>query len=156
VVGKLRPNVVITVIGTRRSPLHDAPEATHVVRSAEELPAAVARIKEDTAPQLVLVDDADALEDDLNGTLAGLVSTTRSDVHLVVAARPDPIRSNYGHWTVKVRTSRQGLSLRPNLDQDANLLGTMFPRGGPTKFEAGRGYLVAEGVPQLLQAARRD
>ncbi len=154
-VGKARPDVVITVIGTRRSPLHDAPEAAHVVRSAEELKPAVARIKEDTAPQLVLIDDADALDDDLEGTLAGLVATTRGDLHLVVAARPDPIRSNYGHWTARVRTSRQGLALRPNLDQDGNLLGTMVPRGGPTTFEAGRGYLVAEGVSQLLQAARR-
>jgi S-DNA-T family DNA segregation ATPase FtsK/SpoIIIE len=156
-VGKLRPDVVITVIGTRRSPLHDAPEVKYIVRGAEELKEAVARIKADTAaPQLVLIDDADALDDDLDGTLAGLVATPRPDVHLVVAARPDPIRSNYGHWTARVRTSRQGLALRPNLDQDGNLLGTMFPRGGPTTFEAGRGYLVAEGVSQLLQAARRD
>lgn len=155
-VGKLRPDVVITVIGTRRSPLHDAPEVKWVVRSAEEVKEAVERIKADTAaPQLVLVDDADALEDDFEGTLAGLISTSRPDLHLVVAARPDPIRSNYGHWTARVRTSRQGLALRPNLDQDGNLLGTMFPRGGPTTFEPGRGYLVAEGVSQLFQAARR-
>jgi S-DNA-T family DNA segregation ATPase FtsK/SpoIIIE len=155
-VGKMRPDVVITVIGSRRSPLHDAPEVKYVVREAEDLKEAVARIKQDTAaPQLVLIDDADALEDDLDGTLAGLVATSRPDLHLVVAARPDPIRSNYGHWTARVRTSRQGLALRPNLDQDGNLLGTMFPRGGPTTFEAGRGYLVAEGVSQLLQAARR-
>jgi DNA segregation ATPase FtsK/SpoIIIE, S-DNA-T family len=156
-VGKLRPDVVITVIGTRRSSLHDAPEVKHVIRSADGVKEAVERIKADTAaPQLVLVDDADALDDDFEGTLASLVSTSRPDLHLVVAARPDPIRSNYGHWTARVRTSRQGLALRPNLDQDGNLLGTMFPRGGPTTFEAGRGYLVAEGVSQLFQAARRD
>jgi S-DNA-T family DNA segregation ATPase FtsK/SpoIIIE len=156
-VGNLRPDVVITAIGMRRSPLHDAPEIKYVVRAPEELKEAVARIKQDTAnPQLVLIDDADALDDDIDGTLAGLVTTSRPDLHLVVAARPDPIRSNYGHWTARVRTSRQGLALRPNLDQDGNLLGTMFPRGGPTTFEAGRGYLVAEGVAQLLQAARRD
>ena len=156
VVGRMRPDVVITAISTRRSPILDAPEAKYVVRNVEELKEAVARIKQDTAnPQLVIIDDADGLEDDLDGTLAGLVATSRPDLHLVVAARPDPIRSNYGHWTARVRTSRQGLALRPNLDQDGNLLGTMFPRGGPTTFEAGRGYLVAEGVSQLFQAARR-
>jgi S-DNA-T family DNA segregation ATPase FtsK/SpoIIIE len=156
-VGNMRPDVVITAIGMRRSPVHDAPEIKHVVRTSEELKEAVARITQDTAaPQLVLIDDADALDDDFEGTLAGLVGTSRPDLHLVVAARPDPIRSNYGHWTARVRTSRQGLALRPNLDQDGNLLGTMFPRGGPTTFESGRGYLVAEGVSQLFQAARRD
>ena len=140
VVGRMRPDVVITAISTRRSPILEAPEAKYVVRNIEELKEAVARIKQDTSnPQLVLIDDADALDDDLDGTLAGLVATSRPDLHLVVAARPDPIRSNYGHWTARVRTSRQGLALRPNLDQDGNLLGTMFPRGGPTTFEAGPG-----------------
>lgn len=154
VVGERLPDVVITAIATRRSPLQQAPEVRRLVTSAEEIGAAAAAVLEDPAPQLVLIDDADGL-DDASGALAGLIGKGRPDLHLVVAARPDSLRTNYIHWTVPIRTSRQGLALKPNLDQDGNLWNLFLPRSGPTSFVPGRGYLIAEGQPELVQAARR-
>ncbi|HLF40094.1 MAG TPA: FtsK/SpoIIIE domain-containing protein, partial [Acidimicrobiia bacterium] len=153
-VGAVRPDVVVTAVALRRSPLHDAPEVGRAVRAAEDIGAAVDAILADPAPQLVLVDDADAVED-ATGALARLVAATRPDIHVVAAARPDPLRSNYIHWTVPIRNSRQGLALKPNLDQDGNLWNLFLPRGGPATFGSGRGYLIAEGRPELLQAAHR-
>jgi S-DNA-T family DNA segregation ATPase FtsK/SpoIIIE len=146
--------VVITAIALRRSPLHEAPEVKRLVTSADGLDAALAAALEDRAPQLVLVDDADGVDDTM-GAIAALMGKGRPDLHLVVAARPDSLRNNYLHWTTAIRNSRQGLALRPNIDQDGNLWNLFLPRSGPTTFGPGRGYLIAEGQPELLQAARR-
>ncbi|MGH8998726.1 MAG: FtsK/SpoIIIE domain-containing protein, partial [Acidimicrobiia bacterium] len=158
VVGKARPDVVITAVALRRSPLRDAPEVTRKVTAEDQLAEALDAVLADVGhAQLVLIDDADRLED-TTGKIAEVVGSARTDVRVVAAARPDPLRQNYSHWTIKVRQPRQGLLLRPNLDSDHNLFpgSVTLPRGGPTTFEAGRGYLVAEGQAQLLQAAHRS
>jgi S-DNA-T family DNA segregation ATPase FtsK/SpoIIIE len=145
---------VISAIALRRSPLADAKEVTRLINRAEQIPDGITEILADASPQLVLVDDADSVEDPM-GTLANLVATTRPDVHIVVAGRADAIRGNYVHWSGKVRSSRQGLALKPD-DIDSNLWTTSFPRANTAGWPPGRGYLIVDGVAGLFQAAKRD
>ncbi|HEV7864895.1 MAG TPA: FtsK/SpoIIIE domain-containing protein, partial [Acidimicrobiia bacterium] len=155
-VGAARPDVVISAIALRRSPLAETKEVSRLITAADQIPAAVEEILADTSgPQLVLIDDADSIEDPMGNPMAGLVTTNRSDVHVIVAGRADAIRSNYIHWSGKVRSSRQGLALKPD-DIDANLWTTTFPRANTAGFPPGRGYLIADGIAGLFQAARRD
>ena len=150
-----RPDIVINAIALRRSPLTELKEVSRLITSADQIADAVTEILADTSPQLILVDDADAVEDPMGNPMASVVGTTRGDVHLVVAARADAIRSNYVHWSGKVRSSRQGLALRPD-DIDSNLWTTSFPRANTAGFPPGRGYLIVDGVAGLFQAAKRD
>lgn len=153
VVSRHRPDVAITVVALRRSPLRDIPGATEVVTDAGALAAAMGRVNEAEAPQLVLVDDAEGV-DDTGGAIAALLARRRSDVHVVAAGRADALRTMYGHWSSEVRRSRQGLALRPHVDFDGELWQTLLPRHGPSQLCAGRGYLVLEGQAELFQVAR--
>ncbi|MDP9388305.1 MAG: FtsK/SpoIIIE domain-containing protein, partial [Actinomycetota bacterium] len=153
VVSHHRPDVAITVVALRRSPLRDAPGATEVLTEPHALSEALARAGESEAPQLVLVDDAEGV-DDAGGAMAALLARRRPDVHVVAAGRADALRAMYGHWSGEVRRSRQGLALRPQVDFDGELWQTLLPRHGPSQFCVGRGYLVLEGQVELLQVAR--
>jgi S-DNA-T family DNA segregation ATPase FtsK/SpoIIIE len=102
---------------------------------------------------LLVIDDAD-LVDDPGGHLARLVATRRPDLHVVIAGRPEGLRSRFGHFTQEVRRARQGLLLRPDRDIDGDLLSTRLPRRGAVRFDIGRGYLVHDGQCQLVQTAR--
>jgi S-DNA-T family DNA segregation ATPase FtsK/SpoIIIE len=153
-VAKARPDVVITGVALRRSPLKDTPEVGRLVLTAMELDTAVEEILADTKPQLVLIDDCDAVDDPMNN-LARLLSNPRPDLHIVAAGRADVLRSAYGTWTQTLRRSRLGLALKPDLDRDGDLFGVTLPRKGPSQFAAGRGYLVADGQVELIQAVQR-
>jgi S-DNA-T family DNA segregation ATPase FtsK/SpoIIIE len=153
-VAEAHPEVVLTAVAVRRSPLQETPEIRRLVKAAGDIDGAITEALADPAPQLVLIDDADALPDTPTGALANLVNTARPDVHVVVAGRGDTLRSDYMHWSVKVRNSRQGLALKPD-DMDANLWNSSFPREKPPAWPPGRGYLIADGVADLVQAARR-
>ena len=136
----------------RRSPLRDAAGVTTLVIDPAQVAAALAGVLAAVGPQLVLVDDADTL-DDPAGAFAALFDVRRPDVHVVAAGRADVLRAAYGHWVAPVRRSRQGLVLRPHVDLDGDLWHTVLPRRGPARFGPGRGYLVCEGAVELVQAA---
>jgi S-DNA-T family DNA segregation ATPase FtsK/SpoIIIE len=101
---------------------------------------------------LLLVDDAETVDDPL-GELAAVIAAQPADVHLVASARSDALRAAYGHWARDLRRSRLGLALRPDPD-DGDLLGTTFPRRARPAANAGRGYLVVDGVVEVVQVAR--
>ena len=107
-------------------------------------------------PQLLLVDDADEIDDaaEFGGAIGRLLALRRPDLHVVVAARPDTLRSRYGHWTAELRRSRHGLALRPVPEHDGDLWQVRLPLRGPVRWPDGRGYLVAGGVVELVQAAQ--
>lgn len=132
------PDGTVTVVAPPRSPL--AP------RAGAPVPA--------RGPALVLVDDADRIDDD-DGVLAALLAGTdvHPDVHVVAAARSDALRARYDHWTRAVRRSGLGLLLQPDVDVDGDLLGVRLPRRPPIARLAGRGYLVADGAVRLVQLA---
>jgi S-DNA-T family DNA segregation ATPase FtsK/SpoIIIE len=72
---------------------------------------------------------------------------------VVAAGRTDVVRSLYGHWTAAVRRCRLGVLLQPDLDVDGDVLGTVLPRRQPVAAVPGRGHLVVDGRPELVQLA---
>jgi S-DNA-T family DNA segregation ATPase FtsK/SpoIIIE len=147
-----RPEARITAVAFRRSPLRDCPAMHRVVVDPLEIDEALTAVANDPAPQLVLVDDADLYEDNTRA-ITELLAARRPDVHFVAGGRADALRTNYGHWTTEIRRSRQGFALRPE-DMDTELWNVSLPRHRPVHLETGRGYLVANGHPELTQAAR--
>ena len=101
-------------------------------------------------PVLVLVDDADLVDDD-DGALSGLLAARRPDLHVVAAGRNEALRTRYGHWTRAVRAGRAAVLLQPDLDLDGDLAGTTLPRRSIVALTPGRGYLVCGGELDLVQ-----
>ncbi len=153
-VAKHRPDVVINAIALRRSPLSETPEIRRIARMDEEVDTVLQEMLTDTAPQLLLVDDCDMVEDP-RSLLSRTLSEHRADLHVIGAGKADGLRSAYGHWTQGLRRSRLGLALKPDLDRDGDLWGATLPRKGPSQFPPGRGYLIVEGEVELTQAAKR-
>ena len=146
-----RPDVAITAVALRRSPLTTA-NVNRVVTSAVDIPTALAAIDDDMRPQLILIDDAEGV-DDAGLVLSGLLQRHRADLHVVAAGRIDAIKGQYGHWTRELRRSRLGIALQPAPD-DGDLWNTSFPRRATVPALPGRGYLVVDGQAEPLQVAR--
>jgi S-DNA-T family DNA segregation ATPase FtsK/SpoIIIE len=153
VVARSQNGVVCLGIAPRRSPLRDSPDLDDLATEPVDIASMLDSIPADARPHVVLIDDADAL-DDGDRAIATLLRRGRPDVHLVVAARADALRPLYGHWTQTVRGSKLGVLLRPNLDLDGELLGTPLPRRIPVAMRDGRGYLVGGSGLDIIQAAR--
>ncbi|MBI2708946.1 MAG: FHA domain-containing protein [Actinobacteria bacterium] len=150
------PHVRLAALALPRSPLSRLPLLDEVVDpSAGATRAALDRLGADPRPLVVLVDDAEQI-DDADGALDALLARRRADVHVVAAARNDVLRTLYTHWTRAVRQSRAGILLRPDVDLDGDLLGTHLPRRTTVPLTAGRGYLVVGGEVDLVQVARVD
>lgn len=143
-----------TVIGVacRRSPLRGHPLIDKLATAAEEIPGLIDTALVASGPTLVLIDDAEGL-DDLDGRIAQLIAMGRSNVHLAIAGRADVLRTQYGHWTQTVRRSKAGLLLSPNLDLDGDLLGARLPARLHMEMTQGRGFLVCDGGLGLVQVA---
>jgi S-DNA-T family DNA segregation ATPase FtsK/SpoIIIE len=101
----------------------------------------------------VLIDDAEGV-DDPTGTIQRLATAGPGNVRIVLAGRPDALRSLYGHWTQTVRRSRAGVMLLPDRDMDGDLLGAQLPRRVHVAMQPGRGFLIADGDVDLVQIAR--
>ena len=102
-------------------------------------------------PLLVLVDDAERIEDP-DGLLEHALRQTLT-THVVAAGRADALRTGFSHWTRAVRASRTGLLLQPDPDLDGELLGTRVPRHPPVPLTAGRGWLIGDRSPEIVQIA---
>jgi S-DNA-T family DNA segregation ATPase FtsK/SpoIIIE len=150
VVRRAAPQAVVTGIALRRSPLRDA-ALDRLATTPEEVAAVLDPAAGDGRPQLVLIDDADSV-DDFDGTVARLLALSRPDLHVVAAGRPDALRSLFTHWTVTLRRSRTGLLLRPEPALDGDMVGATLPRT-PVGPRPGRGYVCDGGGVELVQAA---
>jgi S-DNA-T family DNA segregation ATPase FtsK/SpoIIIE len=140
----------VVAFAPRRSPLRELPGLTALVTEYAALEAALAP---HPGPTLLLVDDADTVEDDL-GVLDRWLSAAVPGHHLVAAGRADALRRTYGHWTQRARDSRCGILLAPDHDLDGDLLGTTLPRHDRLAALPGRGYLVIDGIAGGVQVAR--
>jgi S-DNA-T family DNA segregation ATPase FtsK/SpoIIIE len=154
VVATKRSDVVISVVALRRSPLTSTPGVRRLARTAEEMDAVLQELLADPAPQLLLVDDCDAVDDPRN-LLSRALDETGVDLHVVAAGRADALRQAYGHWTQRLRRSRIGLALKPDMDRDGDMWGASLSRKGPDRFPPGRGYLLLEGQVELIQAVHQ-
>jgi S-DNA-T family DNA segregation ATPase FtsK/SpoIIIE len=146
------PAATVLGVATRRSPVRDSPLVDKVATSVEDVAAIVDGALVASGPTLVLIDDAEGL-DDGDGRIAQLLAVGRPTVHLAIAGRADVLRTQYGHWTQTVRRSKAGLLLNPNLDLDGDLLGTRLPSRVPLAMVQGRGFLVCDGATELVQVA---
>ena len=151
-IAKHRPDVRMIGIALRRSPLRTSPHLDAVATDDSEYADLTDELSNATGPVVILVDDAEAV-DDASGALAQLLRERRDDLRVIGAGRADALRTAYGHWTTELRRSRQGLALRPDIDMDGDLWHTPLPRSTRGGFPAGRGYLVVDGAAELLQAA---
>ncbi len=101
---------------------------------------------------VLLVDDAEQFEDS-DQAFTGLLASRTTDLKVIASGRSDDLRGLYSHWTRTVRKSRSGVLLQPNIDYDGELLGVTLPRRAPVALTVGRGYVVAGGNMEFLQAA---
>lgn len=145
--------IAVTAVAPRPSPLSDVTGLAGLLAGAPgELAVTLPALGEDERI-LLLIDDAELL-DDLDGAVAGLIRERRPNLRIVAAGRADSLRTLYGHFTQELRRSRQGVALRPNIDTDGELWQVVLPRRGQALLPPGRGYLVAGGTIELVQAAR--
>ncbi|AKH86456.1 hypothetical protein AA958_00195 [Streptomyces sp. CNQ-509] len=143
------PTAAVLAFAPLRSPLRDLPCLTALVTDYEEVDA---MLTAHPGPSLLLVDDADTIDDE-QGVLQRWLATV-SCGHLVAAGRADGFRRLYGHWTQPARDSRCGVLLAPDHDLDGDLLGTTLPRHDRQTPLPGRGYLVTDGIAGGIQVAR--
>jgi DNA segregation ATPase FtsK/SpoIIIE, S-DNA-T family len=150
-VAQTRAGVVLVGVAQRRSQLRSCAGLDRLATSPAEVAEALAPIATDPRPHLVLIDDAEAV-DDSDRSIANLLALGRPDVHVIAAGRADALRTLYNHWTQSIRRSKLGLLLRPG-ELDGELLGAALPRRQWVAPRVGRGYLVDNGAVELAQVA---
>jgi hypothetical protein len=137
------PDLRVERIGS----VHDGPPRP----GPSELELLVDSLLHDTRPSVLLVDDADLLDD--GGVLLPLLQPGRRGLHVVAAGRGDRLRGLFRHWTIEVRRARLGVLLRAD-ESDGDLLGVRLPRRTLTPWAPGRGWLVRDDEIELCQLAR--
>ena len=142
----------VLAFAPRRSALRDLPEPVRVVTDYAALEEA---LEAEPGRVLVLVDDAETVEDPLSVLDAWLMKAGAGR-HLIAAGRADGIRRTYGGWLQRVRDGRCGVLLIPDHDLDGDLLGVTLPRQDRMAPLPGRGYLVANGAVDGIQLALPD
>ncbi len=148
------PEVEIAVLGPPRSGLMRLPGLWGRASSAEELTELVAALRAPAEPasrRLLLIDDADAIEDP-GMALTGLLGDREANVSVIAAGRPETFRS-FGHWSAGLRSARNGFLLAPDPNLDGGPLGVTLPRRPAPPSRPGCGYLVTGGDLVLAQAA---
>lgn len=118
-VSRLYPEIALIGVATRRSALRDCSALGRVVTSADQLAELVADLRGSERRWLLLIDDADVVDDPARA-LTDLFGTPRGNLHAIVAGRTDALKS-LGHWSVGVRRSRNGLLLQPDVQVDGPL-----------------------------------
>ncbi len=151
VVSRLYPDIELLGVASRRSVLRESAALSRVIAGAEEMAELAAEIAAAEHPQLLLIDDADVL-DDPTRALTNLFATPLAHLHAIVAGRADALRS-LGHWSVGVRRSRVGVLLQPDLQVDGPLLGVTLPRRPAPPARPGCGYRIDPGGFELVQLA---
>jgi S-DNA-T family DNA segregation ATPase FtsK/SpoIIIE len=141
--------VTHAVAPMRRSPLAARPD--HI--GGEDVVAVVDAVPEG-CPCLVVIDDAERV-DDASGAIAALVADRRPGLLVIAAGRPDGLRVQYGHWTNVIRRSRTGLLMSSCADTEGDVLGELLPRRPPIPPRPGLAWVVSGGVRALAQVGRR-
>jgi S-DNA-T family DNA segregation ATPase FtsK/SpoIIIE len=151
VLARLYPDIPLVGIATRRSALRECAALTKVVTAADRLGELVAELRDAERLHVLLVDDADVVDDPTRG-LSDLFAAPRANLHAIVAGRTDALKT-LGHWSVGARRSRTGLLLQPDVQVDGPLLGVTLPRRPTPPVRPGCGYRVDPGGFELVQVA---
>ncbi len=118
----------------------------------EELKDILSAAATDHRRWVVIVDDADRVEDE-SGPLHTMARNPPTNVTLIIAMRSASARGSYGHWTRFVRASGLGVVLQPDNSTDSDVLNVRLPRGERLKAVPGRGYLGQAGSAAECQMA---
>lgn len=145
----------VWAIASRRSPLVENGGIKRIAIDTDERASLLSEITTRTEPTVLLIDDAEKI-DDADKSLAQLAESEQDNIHIIVSARSDDLRSMYTHWTKLIRKSRCGVILKPNPDFDGDLLGVQIPRNTAMDMGAGRGYVCVSGVAVPAQTIRPD
>ncbi len=108
----------------------------------------------DASPVLVVVDDADRV-DDTDGHFAAIVAGRRPGVTVLAAARLEAVRVAYGHWVREIARSRCGMIMTSVGEVDGELLGATLPRRSVIPPRPGLGWLIDAQGHRLVQVAAR-
>ncbi|QXC61417.1 FHA domain-containing protein [Aquihabitans sp. G128] len=144
--------VITVAVCDEGSPLRDVP-GLDAHGTVEFLAEVLRAAPGDTRPWFVFVDDAIRVPDH-EGVLSSLFTSGRADLHVLVAARCEELRSTLTHWTRPARAGRTGLLIQPDLQLDADIFTTRLPRQLASALRPGRGFVVTSGELELAQLAR--
>ena len=138
----------VVALAPAESPLAECCGVQHVGTNLEELLVPVGAAD---PPTLVLIDDAETVPDP-DGALKALAADSSPGLHIVAAGRADRLRTAYGHWTAEIRFSRTGVLLQPT-PLDGDLFTIQLPTRPTLPTIPGRGYLIQNGHPSIIQIA---
>lgn len=138
----------------RRSRLADA-GLDREASSPDEIPGLLASLRLEPGPVVLLIDDAERVED-ADQSIASLLNAPPHGLSVFAAARAADLRTMYSHWSKTVRKARCGVLLQPDTDYDGELLGVKLPRTAPVAITPGRGYMCVGGVAALVQTMSPD
>ena len=141
----------VIALSSEDSPLAKSPDIDVVTTHIDEMLAAA---HSPDSPTLVLIDDAETVADS-EGLLKALASQSRPGLHIVAAGRADRLRTAYGHWTSEIRFSRTGVLLQPT-PLDGDLFTIQLPTRPTLPNIPGRGYLIQNGQPSIIQIAKHE
>ncbi len=144
--------LAVFVVCSHSSPLRDMGDA-RVAVTTEAISGLVRFLRSQSTPSLLLIDDADEIDDEC-GELEQLLRQTPVGLTIIAAGHSSRLRQRYGHWSAGVRDSRCGLLLQPDADYDGELLGVRLPRSPPIAMTEGRGYWCEQGQATLVQSMR--
>lgn len=139
-----RPSAALVAVAPRRSPF------SGVALPLADALDAVDDHRRDGRPTLLVVDDAEMVDDD-SGRLTALIDARSPSVLVAAAGRPDALRHAYGHWTTAVRRSRTGIAMAGCSDVDGDLLGLDIPRRMPLVARPGLAWITGQRGCELVQ-----
>lgn len=142
------PALPVIATGAGRSPLRTrSPGAVRWVEPGE-LPAVLDEMRSSDHRWLLLIDDAE-LVDDATGALSDAIARP-GRTSVVAAGWSEGLRSSFTRWTRQLRPARWGLALGAGA-LDGELWATELPAraGAP----AGRGWLLEHGRARAVQVA---
>ncbi len=151
VAARMYPEVELFGVALRRSALRECAGLARLASTPDELEALIDELRGGDGVKLLLIDDAETV-DDPRRVLTDLLSAPGTGVHALIAGRSDAFRA-LGHWSAGARRSRTGLLLVPDLQMDGALLGAALPRRPVPPARPGCGYLVRPDGFELVQVA---
>ncbi|MGH2894576.1 MAG: FtsK/SpoIIIE domain-containing protein, partial [Solirubrobacteraceae bacterium] len=154
VLSRLYPDIPLVGVATRRSALRECAALSRMITTPEELGEFIPELRDAERLHVLLVDDADVVDDPTRG-LSDLFAAPRANLHAIVAGRTDALKT-LGHWSVGARRARTGLLLQPDVQVDGPLLGVTLPRRPTPPVRPGCGYRVDPGGFELVQVAMPD
>ncbi len=116
----------------------------------DALVSVIVRAAQATEPLLVVVDDADRIDDPL-GRVAAALEVLPASVTLAVALRSDAAHLRHGHWTAAVRRSGRGLVAATGSPHDGEPLGVLVPRRVGIPWRPGLWWMVGRRGADLVQ-----